>query len=406
MSSLFQKKNQKLEMEIEKNLPSIRADKGKVKQVVINLLSNANKFTSENGTITLKAKKSENDGFVEISVTDTGRGIRPEDMGILFDEFRQFGAPSERGEKGTGLGLALCKRFVEMHKGKIWAESEYAKGSKFTFTVPIAKEVIPKVIPEVIPKVIPTTKLNLSENKILVVEDDEKASKLIKYYLEEQGYSTYIISSGDEVVKLAKEIRPKIITLDMFLPGKDGWEVLKELKEEPATENIPVIIISMLDNKEVGYTLNADDYFVKPVDKNKFLQKIKELNSVKKIKQDGTVLVIDDDPMSVKLTSSILEDSGYKVLKAYGGKEGIEIAKEKNPQLIILDLMMPEMTGFDVLDELKKYNETKDIPVIVLTARDLTKEDMKVLDGRIKQLMTKGSFDKKDFLGEIKKYLS
>jgi DNA-binding response OmpR family regulator len=303
-----------------------------------------------------------------------------------------------------------------MHNGKIWVESEYGKGTKFTFTIPIAKEVIPevipKVIPEVIPEVIPLSKPALSDikgidtkNNILVIEDDEKASRLLKYYLEEAGYSVFVASNGNDAIEITKRIHPKVITLDILLPGKDGWEILQELKTDPITENIPVIIVSMLDNKELGYSLDADDYFVKPVDRDKLIQRINELSLIihKEIQKD--ILIIDDDPKSVKLTASVLEDSGYEVLKAYSGREGIEVARTQKPGLIILDLLMPEVSGFEVVDELRKSDTTKDIPIIVLTAKDLTKEDMDTLNGHIKELMTKAHFNQNELLREIKKYL-
>jgi DNA-binding response OmpR family regulator/two-component sensor histidine kinase len=408
MSSLFKNKNQKFEIDTENELPNLYGDSGKIKQVIINLLSNANKFTYEGGIITVKAKKSMGyDKFVEISVTDTGRGIRQEDIGILFDEFRQLGTLGTKGEKGTGLGLALCKHFVEMQNGKIWVESEYGKGSKFIFTVPIAKEVIPEVIPKVIPinkPALPDIKEIDTKINVLVVEDDEKASRLLKYYLEPEGYNVFIASNGNDAIQMAKEIHPKVITLDILLPDKDGWEILKELKTNPETENIPVIIVSMLDNKDLGYSLDADDYFVKPVDKNKLLQKIKELSSIK-YESNGTILIIDDDPKSVRLTASILEDSGYNVLKTYGGKEGIELAKTQKPQLIILDLLMPELSGFEVVEQLRSDVITKNVPIIVLTAKDLTKEDTDILNGHIKKLMMKTNFDKKELIREIKKHI-
>ncbi len=406
---LIERKRQQMKVFIDPAVQKVWGDSGKIKQVLINLISNANKFTPDEGKITIEAKKSiDYEGLVEVSVADTGRGIREEDLTILFDEFRQFGAPSTRGEKGTGLGLALCKRFIEMHGGTIWAESEYGKGTRFTFTVqeasPLAEIVQPvKPVRDLHPP--KETKPVSSGNTILVIEDDEKACRLMKYYLEREGYSVVFASNGDDAIELAKLHKPKVITLDILLPHKDGWEILTDLRSDPETETIPVIIVSMLDNKDLGYSFEADDYFVKPVDKEKLLLRIKDLSGTKHGLHD-IVLIIDDDPKSVKLTSCILEEAGEKVLKAFNGKDGIQLARSERPSLIILDLMMPEMSGFEVVDVLRKDELTYEIPIIVLTAKEITREDREILDGHIKKLMTKANFDKKTLINEIKKCLA
>ncbi len=405
---LIERKSQRLAVLIEPGMKKVWGDSGKIKQVLINLLSNSNKFTSDHGNIAVEARKSlDYEGLVEISVIDTGRGIRPEDMAILFDEFRQFGAPSTRGEKGTGLGLALCKRFIEMHGGTIWAESEYGKGSRFTFTIQEASALAEVVQPVKVQKEIPKTEkvIPVKDNIVLVIEDDEKACRLMKYYLEREGYGVIFASNGDDAIELAKQHHPKVITLDILLPHKDGWEILTDLRSDPETESIPVIIVSMLDNKDLGYSFEADDYFVKPVDKDKLLSRIRDLSGKKHGLHD-VVLVIDDDPKSVKLAACILEEAGEKVLKAYSGLEGIQLAISERPSLIILDLMMPEMSGFEVVDVLRKDERTKDIPIIVLTAKEITREDREILDGHIKKLMTKANFDKKTLIMEIKKCLA
>lgn len=407
ISPLIERKHQTITTLVDPSLPKAYGDSAKIKQVLINLLSNANKFTPDEGRITVEAKKSlDYEGLIEVSVSDTGRGIREEDMPILFDEFRQFGAPSTRGEKGTGLGLALCRRFVEMHGGTIWAESEYGKGSRFTFTLQEASslaEVVQSVVvqPEHKTEVVrPVT-----DNIVLVIEDDEKARRLMKYYLEREGFSVIFADNGENAVDLAKKHRPKVITLDILLPKKDGWEILTDLRSDPETDSIPVIIVSMLDNKDLGYSFDADDYFVKPVDKDKLIHRIRELSG-RKHGENEVVLIIDDDPKSVKLTARILEEAGEKVLKAYSGRVGIDLAKKEHPSLIILDLMMPEMTGFEVVDELRKDQQTADIPIIVLTAKEITREDRELLDGHIKKLITKANFDKKTLIKEIKKCLA
>jgi len=201
---------------------------------------------------------------------------------------------------------------------------------------------------------------------------------------------------------MAVRIRPEVITLDVFLPDKDGWEVLRDLKSDPEVGHIPVIIVSILDNKELGFSLDADDYFVKPVDKNALLRRIGRLCTQK---EAGEILVVDDDPAAVKWIASLLEDTGYSVLKAGDGMEGIALAVERRPALIILDLMMPQISGFEVVEALRAREETREIPILIVTAKDLTQEEIEILDDHIKRIMAKGTFQKQELLREIRKYM-
>ncbi len=406
-----EKKKISLETKIDEDLVSITADRKKFKQIMYNILSNAVKFTPEGGQITLKAGRAEE--FVRISVSDTGIGIKPEDQERVFAEFQQIDSRTSRAYEGTGLGLPLTRKLVELHGGKMWVESELGKGSTFTFTIPL--EVKGKLFPEESSLLediegIPA-RLRRSGGKgsgdgslILVVEDDPKSSELLTISLIQQGYQVATVFDGNDVVKKARELNPMAITLDINLPGKDGWEVLSELKEIPETRDIPVIIVSILEDRKRGFHLGAVDYLTKPISKGILLRTLKRCSLTpepggKPIK----VLVIDDEPKTVELVSTVLEAEGYQVQKAYGGQEGVDLATTEVQDMIILDLMMPEVDGFKVVEELKKHPRARNVPIIISTAKNLTEDDFKQLKGTVNSIAQKGNFSKEDLIQDIKK---
>ncbi|OHB35816.1 MAG: hypothetical protein A2Y08_02275 [Planctomycetes bacterium GWA2_40_7] len=393
------KKNILFGIETDERVISIGADKQKFKQIMLNLLSNAVKFTPKGGKITVSVQSV--NGCTQISVSDTGIGIKQENIGRIFEKFQQIDSKTAREYGGTGLGLALSRKFVEMHGGKIWVESEYGKGSTFTFTIPL------KLISKTPAEEITLVKEREQEGEnalILVVEDDPKSSELLKIFLTQKGYKVATAFNGDEAITKAKELKPLAITLDIVLPFKSGWDVLKELKKIPETQNIPVIVISIIDEKKHGFSLGALDYLMKPVNKEELLMKLEYYGLT--VKPEGglmDILVIDDERETVEMVSNILESRGYRVGKAYGGHEGICLAVKKKFDLIILDLIMPEIDGFDVVDELKKHDISKNVPIVIFTAKDLIEEDYFRLRQRVELIAQKGKFSKEELLTHIEK---
>ncbi|MBF8277050.1 MAG: Histidine kinase [Candidatus Brocadiaceae bacterium] len=399
MKNELDKKNLSFDVEIDERLASINADKQKVRQIMLNLLSNAVKFTPQGGKIKVSAKGV--NGVVQISVIDTGIGIKPEDIKRIFARFQQLDSKTAREYQGTGLGLALTRKFVEMHGGKIWVESKLGKGSTFTFTIPLR----PKS--KTLQKEATHSDALENGNKcplILVVEDDQKSSELLQGYLTSEGYKTATAWTGKEAVDKAKELKPMAITLNVNLAGENGWKALEKLKETPETKDIPVIIVSMVEERDRGFSLGAVDFLVKPITREQLVQTLKR-HGLTVGTETGPVhiLVVDDEPKTVELVAAVLEAEGYCVQKAYGGQEGIDLAIRQGYDLIILDLMMPKVDGFDVVEELKRHAGSKDVPIIIATAKDLTEEDLLRLRGKVESIAQKGRFSKEELLRDIKR---
>lgn len=402
LNGLAKKKNLLLLTTIHPDVKYLEADRVKFKQILYNLISNAIKFTPQSGSITTEAYIV-ND-MLQVSVADTGIGIKPEDQKKIFSEFWQADSSFARKYEGTGLGLTLTKRIVEMHGGKIWFHSEFGKGSTFYFTIPLkASYKIPE--PSEVKTKLPNleTKRKGESKTILVVEDDRMAAELLRVYLANAGYEIIVATDGEDAIKKAKEFRPFLITLDIMLPRIDGWDVLSELKNSPDTAGIPVVIVSMIDNRELGYSLGATEYLTKPVDREKLINTVNACASGRKIKGSPMrILVVDDDVNAVKYMSAILDSEGFDVLKAYSGKAGINLAIHNNPDLIILDLMMPEVSGFDVIERLRVHPTAKKIPIIICSAKDITPQEKEILNGSILSIVRKGSHTKEDLLVAVR----
>lgn len=392
---LVEEKGLTLHVLIGEDVPKvIYNDKSRIKQILVNLLSNATKFT-ESGKIHIevKAKQSE----IQFSVMDTGIGIKPEHIQDVFDEFKQIEGPLKLKPTGTGLGLAISKKMVEMMGGCIRVDSEYGKGSCFQFNVPVKKIPVGKKLPALLPDTI-----DLSKKLVLTIDDDVKSQEILKIYLKNENYEVIQAYNAVEVMELAKTHPPVAITLDIIMPGKDGWDILHELKEDPQTRDIPVICISILNNRALGLTLGAFEYLTKPVDKD---QLIRELKRIEKRFKLYDILVIDDDPRDVAIMTKYLEEADYLVRKAYGGEEGLIRVIETRPDLIILDLMMPDVDGFEVISRLKKANKTKGIPIIVVSAKKLIPDEVTFLNKNIEKIIKKGNFTREKLLDDIKKAL-
>jgi len=391
---LIKDKPIKLEQNIAADIPVVRADTMRLRQVMINLLSNAVKFTDE-GTITISASleiKPDGNSEVVVKVTDTGPGIAPEDLGKLFQPFSQVDASPTRKTGGTGLGLSICRRFVELHGGQIDATSEVGKGSTFYFTLPLPKAIESQTRPD-----------GRSTDKIiLAIDDDAQVITLYERFLQPQGYQVITLTDLNQAVERAQQLKPYAITLDIMMPGRDGWAILKELKNNAATRDIPVVICSILEEDEKGYSLGASDYLVKP-----FLQE-DLLNALDRLNGDGSihdVLVIDDDVKDLQLIGKILQQGQYVPILAQGGPQGWEILSSKTPQAVILDLLMPDMDGFTILEKLRTTPKLRDIPVIVVSGADLTAEQQKQLAAFGQSLLQKGSLTEEELLSSLDKAL-
>lgn len=395
---LASKKNVDLHCCLDPALTEIEADPKQFKQIVYNLLSNAVKFTPEGGKVELKTTLRETAGsevrrFAEISVSDTGIGIAPEDHDKVFNEFQQIDDSYSRQQEGTGLGLALSKKLVEMHGGEIGFASEKGKGTTFTFTIPLEFHPEAEEEPEPVP-IVPEESRKEPPARgelILVVEDDPRSAELISIYLSQEGFRVAHAVDGEEGVRLARELNPSAITLDIMLPKMDGWQVLKALQEQESTRDIPVIVTSIVDDKPLAYHLGAVDCLIKPLNRKDLVGKMETLKSAGRLgKRGGRILAIDDNPQTLDLIRAFLESHGYEVQVAGGGAEGLRTAQNGSFDAVILDLMMPEMSGFEVLEELRRQPWGKETPVVVYTAKEITAEDQQRLGEHIAALVSKG----------------
>lgn len=385
----------------------ISADRVKMKQIMYNLLSNAIKFTPEGGkagvAVSHEVSNEDSPATLKFTVWDTGVGISAEDQERIFQEFEQVDTTLSREFGGAGLGLALSKKLVELHGGRIWVESTPGKGSAFSFTVPVttaAEEKMPEE-PEAIGLNFPWMKDEAP--LILVVEDDTATAELLTLHLTQAGYKVAHAFNGEDAIAKARQLQPFAITLDVMLPRKDGWEVLQTLKSDEGTTGIPVIIHSIVDNKDLAFALGATDYLLKPLDKNALLAKLEEISVTRgKISLPTSILVIETEEKMTSHLKEVFEPLGFLIYTAAEGKRGIELAIALRPHLILMDFLLPDMLGFDVVKELKENSSTKDIPIFILTERDLSVEDRLTLVGKIERIVRKHALDTKELIGHIK----
>ena len=363
------------------------ADAAKVKQMLLNLVSNAIKFTPSGGRIDIRTRRL--DSWVEIAVSDSGIGIAKEDLGRLFTEFQQLDAGPARQQEGTGLGLALTRRFAELHGGQVLVESELGKGSTFTVRLPLqaaaprAQAPVPRSEVEAI---------DLDKPLVLVVDDSPQAAEILSRHLSAGGFRTEVARTGPEALSKARDLKPVAITLDILLPEVDGWEVLNRLKADEATQDIPVVVVSVVDKPSLGRALGAFDYFVKPVNGKALLSRLSQYTFTTKVKSEPVrVLVVDDEKANLDLLEALLKPAGFGVLRAGSGQQGIDMAVTQMPSLILLDLMMPGLTGFDVVEALRAEEATRSIPIMVLTAKTLTDDDKAALNGQVAAIFQRNS---------------
>lgn len=392
---LIAKNSNRLVVNLAEDLGEMYSDVTRLRQCLFNLVSNACKFTSK-GTITVNAAREPTDegDFLVVSVSDTGIGMSAEQMENLFEVFVQADSSTTREYGGTGLGLAISRRLARMMGGDITVESETGAGATFTIRVPAQ---VVAVTDEA------AASPGLAEaistgGKVLVIDDEDVPREIMSRFLHQQGLKVITASSGTDGLRLAREERPDAITLDVIMPHMDGWAVLNELKDDPELSDIPVIMVSTEGGSDLGFALGATDYLVKPFNREHLLAVLEHYTQGDR---DCQILMVDDDEQNRRLVQRVLEKEGISVALAANGRDGLDKVAENTPGLILLDLMMPVMDGFEFVAELRQKEEWRSIPVIVVTAKDLGAEDRLRLNGRVERIVEKGNYHLEKLLGEV-----
>ncbi len=379
----------------------IATDVTKLRQILLNLLSNASKFT-KNGEILFDVYEEARNGQpgYGFRVKDSGIGMTPEQMEKLFQPFTQADSSTTRKYGGTGLGLAISRRFCNLMGGDIDVESEIGAGSTFTCWLPTAASFSDAESDAAAASAAETVK---NGPCILLIDDEPFNEQLLRRYFEKEGWELAFADNGQQGIELAKRLRPKAICLDILMPGMDGWSVLSQLKNDPDVADIPVVIMSLTRDKQLGFTLGASEFLTKPVERQRLVQVMEKYVGRR---EDRTVLVIEDDATTSELTTKLLSKEGYSVEQARNGRFALEAMEKAKPALILLDLMMPEMDGFQFIAELRRRDEWRDVPIVVVTAKSITSADRQKLNGYVRNIVQKGAIDYKTLLADIRKLLS
>jgi CheY-like chemotaxis protein len=401
---LIQKNENQLEMTMGADLGVMYADVTKVRQVLFNLLSNSSKFT-DHGTIRLDAHCEEDAGvpMTVFRVADSGIGMTAEQLDKLFQPFTQADASTTRKYGGTGLGLAISRRFCQIMGGDITASSEAGKGSTFTVRLParVSKATTSDATsPAGTPTGEPTTPTTIL---VLVIDDEQPVRDIITRSFSAEGVHAVAAADGEEGLRLATQLRPDLILLDVLMPKMDGWAVLTRLKNDPATAEIPVVMLTITSNQEMGYLLGAAEYLPKPVDRERLAAILQRYRPI-----DGArdVLVVEDDAPTRDVLRRSLRKQGWSVTEAENGSVGLEHVRQQTPALILLDLMMPVMDGFEFLSELRQNRAWDGVPVVVLTSKDLTPDERTALSGKVERILQKGAYSREALLAEVRKIVA
>jgi signal transduction histidine kinase/CheY-like chemotaxis protein len=414
ISPLVEKNRNKLTVVCPPEVGSMRADVTRVRQVLFNLLSNASKFT-EDGRVTLEVRRDgePGDDWITMEVSDTGIGMTEEQLGKLFQAFTQADASTSRKYGGTGLGLVICRRFCQMMGGDVTVRSHMGQGSTFTVRLPTAvarrktdslrlladqSAIRTPSAPDTAELILP----RIAKGTILVIDDDPSACELMVRTLLKEGFMVFSANSGEEGLKVAREVKPHVITLDVLMPGMDGWAVLKELKADPVLAIIPVIMVTMADDRSMGYALGASDYLTKPIDRESLAQSVRRFRAG----HGASVLVVEDDPATREMMMRTLRGDGWTAREAENGKVALKLVGDGVPDLILLDLMMPEMDGFEFLSILREEDAWRRIPVVVVTAKDMTPADHHRLEGNVRRIFHKASYSREELVTEIRAALT
>jgi signal transduction histidine kinase/CheY-like chemotaxis protein len=408
-----------LEVDCPRHIGTMHADLTRIRQILLNLLSNAAKFT-QHGRVRFAVVpvRAQGRDFVEFAVADTGIGLTAEQLGRLFQTFSQADPSTSRRYGGSGLGLVISRRFAQMMGGDIRVESELGRGSTFTVRLPrvagAPATALPPAPPAMAPPAAPAGALaaNAAEAPtvpgpvsatVLVVDDDSAAREIVARGLRREGFTVLTAATGEEGVRLARERRPDVISLDVLMPGMDGWTALGLLKSEPRTASIPVVMVSMVEDHDVGMALGAADCLQKPVDREKLVATLRRFRGPRDHRR---VLVVEDDEATRAVIGRALGNDGWMVTKARNGREALETLEETSPDLVVLDLVMPEMDGFEFVARLRRTEAGRRVPVVVVTARELSPADRSRLAGHVRQVFRKGSFSRDELTAELRRALA
>jgi CheY-like chemotaxis protein/anti-sigma regulatory factor (Ser/Thr protein kinase) len=382
---------------------SMHSDPTKLRQVLLNLLSNAAKFT-ENGTIGLRVARSQEDGadWLEFSVSDEGIGMTPEQLESVFDAFSQADKTTQRDYGGTGLGLAISRRFCQPLGGEVSVTGELGAGTEFHVRLPAT---VPELEQVQAPAEAAAGATEIVEGEaggptVLVIDDEAEARDLLKRHLARDGCRVVTTGTGKEGLALARELQPDFITLDVRMPGMDGWQVLSELKADAQLDHIPVILVTILEDRNLGFALGASEYVTKPVSRERLSELLQRYGS-----RSAPVLVVEDHADTRELIRRTLEQEGVAAVLAENGRVALERLESCQPALILLDLLMPEMDGFELLQALREREAWSGIPVVVVTAKDLTREEREALAGRTDQVIEKGAYGREQLLAEVRRHV-
>jgi len=397
---LAAKNSNKLVVECPSDIGTIRSDPMRLRQIMLNLLSNACKFT-DHGSVSLAVDRHRegDDDWISIRVTDTGIGMTDEQLGKLFQEFSQADSSTTRKYGGTGLGLAISDRLCRMMGGAIAVKSEPGRGTTFSVRLPADRPGIPDTaaiatVPEARAGHVATR-----TNRVLVIDDDATVRNLMRRFLSREGFDVVTAGGGREGLEFARELHPSVITLDVFMPDMDGWSVLQAIKQDPELNRIPVIMMTISDEKQKGFTLGASGYLTKPVDRAQLAQL---LDRFKVPVATPRALVVEDDVSTREMLRRLLIGEGWEVSMSANGREALDRLTAERPNLVLLDLMMPEMDGFEFLAEFRKDPKFAATPVIVVTGADLTLADRRRLNGGVEHILQKAAAGQEDFLRQIR----
>lgn len=408
VTPLMEENNNTLKLNCATDIGIMRSDVTKLRQTLFNLLSNACKFTKD-GVITIGVASENNNGttWINISVSDTGLGIDHNQLNKIFEAFSQANSSTTRDFGGTGLGLAISRRFCEMMGGDITVESKLGKGSNFTIKLP-SKGEQPDIQDAVWVRLHKDPNKNQIDERrkevsqVLVIDDDPAIRDMLKRFFSKEGFLTNTASDGEEGLRRIKSERPDVIVLDIMMPRMDGWAVLKTLKDDPELSDIPVTILSVLDDMNMGYALGATDYLTKPIDWGRLLNNVKKCT---RRTARNSILVVGFDNNILGQAKGMMEKEKLSVVAAKNGREAIECVAKSTPSLILLELTPPKTDGFEFIIELRKTKKWKLIPIIVVSGSDLSAEDKEKLDGHVEYLSGKGMYGRNELLSELKELI-